>query len=248
MPVKTAEKPHAEKPLPGETPQSAGIGHNRPPPDEEARASFREELLRDRPDFEKKVDDIEAAAERVVITDDDSFGRAGDFIKMCRLASRHVDDAHKTAKRPYLDAGRAIDEAKNGINARINVAQLKAQKLANEYAAKKAADEKAERERLEAEAQAAAASSAMAEQGEVAPLAAAPAKKPAPIRSDGGATVSTTTVWNSHVEDYRKAFTAVKSDPKVQQAIDAAISRLVKAGQREIKGVKIWDTQQAVAR
>lgn len=79
-------------------------------------------------------------------------------------------------------------------------------------------------------------------------LAAAPVGKAEPVRSDTGSTISGRTVWQSQVEDYAKAMKAVKSDPKVREAIDAAVQRLVKAGQREIPGTRIWSTTQAVAR
>lgn len=248
MPIKTATKP--EQQLPGENPASnPGIGHNKPPPDEEARAAFREELLRERPDFEQRVEDIIAASDRVAVTDDHSYGLAGDFIKMCRAAQQHVASAHKAAKQPYLDGGRAVDAVRNALDERIAEARDKAQSAANTYAVKKAAEERAERERREAEARAAAEAAANAEdKGEAMELAPAPVKKAEPVRSDGGATISTKSIWNSKVKSYPQAFKAVESDPKVKEAIDAAIARLVRAGQREITGVDIWETQQAVAR
>lgn len=81
-----------------------------------------------------------------------------------------------------------------------------------------------------------------------APLAAAAPARAEPIRSDAGSTVSGKTLWNSEVEDFAKAFKAVKSNPKVQEAVAAAIAGLVRAGTREIPGVRIWSTVQAVAR
>jgi hypothetical protein len=81
-----------------------------------------------------------------------------------------------------------------------------------------------------------------------APLAAAEPIRNDPVRSDAGSTISGRTVWNSQVEDYTKAFKAVKGDAKVREAIDAAIKRRVTAGDREIVGVKIWPTTQAIAR
>lgn len=118
-------------------------------------------------------------------------------------------------------------------------------------AARRAAEAESQEEREAANA-AAAEAAAAARRAEEAMAAttlapAAPAKSE-PVRSDAGASVSGRTVWNSHVEDYAKAFKAVKGDAKVREAIDAAIQRRVKAGDREIQGVKIWDTIQAVAR
>lgn len=80
-----------------------------------------------------------------------------------------------------------------------------------------------------------------------APLAAAPNKREV-VRSDTGTTVSGRQVWQSEVEDYRKAFDAVASNEKVREAIDKAIAQLVKAGMRDIAGVRIWPTIAAVSR
>ena len=79
-------------------------------------------------------------------------------------------------------------------------------------------------------------------------LAPTAAKAPEPVRSDAGATVSTTTVWESRVDDHKVAFRAVADDAKVKEAIDAAVQRLVRAGKREIKGATIWPTTKATAR
>ena len=37
----------------------------------------------------------------------------------------------------------------------------------------------------------------------------------------------------------------MKDDPKVREAIDAAVKRLVKAGKRELVGVRIWPVAKA---
>lgn len=126
-------------------------GHNRPPMDAEAKAAFREALLADRPEFEQRLADLEAAADRVEIADDDSYGRAGAFIKQMRAAADHVSEAHKTAKEPYLTAGRAVDQEKNLLIGRLDAAKGKVQPKMNQYAADREAREKAERERVAAE-------------------------------------------------------------------------------------------------
>lgn len=265
----------------------AMIGGNKPPVEDEARAAFREALLADRPDFEQKVEDIIAGADRANVVDDDSYARGGSYIKLVRAALDHVDVAHKTAKAPYLTGGRVVDAEKNDLAAKLMTARNKVQGQLNEYAAKKAAEQEAERQRIAAEQRAAAEAAMRAERERLAAeaaaaraareatsaaereaaeqaaevarqaaenamaaaaLAPAPVAKAEPIRSDDGATVSTKTVWNSAVEDYAKAFKAVKTDPKVKEAIEAAVARQVRAGSREIPGCRIWPTQQAVAR
>lgn len=247
MPVKTIER-EPDAPFPGENPVSAGLGHNRPPVEETVAAEFREELLRNRPDFLHRFDDMIAAADRVVIESDETLGRAGDLAKMYRAAANHIDETHQAVKAPYLAGGRAVDAQKNALRTRLDEAGRRVSASMNAFVAQRAAEQRAEQERIAAEQRAAAEVAAQVGAGEVAPIAAAEPRRPEPVRSDAGATVSTKEVWNSEVEDYLKAFKAVKTDPKVREAIDAAISRLVRAGQREIPGVKVWPTQQAIAR
>ena len=239
-------------------------GHNRPPIEEVVKAEFRDALLSERPDFLDRVDQFIAAVDRAQVTDDDTLGRAGDLDKMLRAADAHVVDVHKTVKQPYLDGGRAVDAEKKAITDRIASARFTLKDGMNAFVAQREAARRAEEARRAAEERRMAEEARAAEVArqeaegvndpeaiaaiEVAPLAAAVTQRAEPVRSDAGATVSTRQVWNSQVENFAQAFKAVKDDPKVQEAISAAVARLVKAGKREIAGVKIWPTQQAVAR
>ncbi|QCI93355.1 hypothetical protein [Novosphingobium sp. EMRT-2] len=147
QPVFDDVAPWPEKPKPAE----ALSGHNKPPVEEEARAAFREALLTDRPDFEQKVEDIMAAADRAKVVDDESYARGGSFIKLVRAAIDHVDTAHKSAKAHYLTGGRVVDAEKNELGAKLMTARNKVQGQLNDYAAKKEAEARAERERVAAE-------------------------------------------------------------------------------------------------
>jgi len=245
-------------------PSAAPLGHNKPPIEEVVKAEFRDALLADRPDFLDRVDQFIAVVSRAEVTDDDTLGRAGDLDKMLRAADAHVVEVHKAVKQPYLDGGRAVDAEKKSITDRIASARFTLKDGMNAFVAQREARRRAEEaaraaeeRRLAEEARAAEMARQEAEGVndpeaiaaiEVAPLAAAVSQRAEPVRSDGGSTVSTRQVWNSQVENFTQAFKAVKDDPKVQEAISAAVARLVKAGKREITGVKIWPTQQAVAR
>lgn len=150
------------------------------------------------------------------------------------------------------EAERRAEEMRRAAEARAAAeAAAKAEREAREaeLAAQRAMAEAANEAEREAAAARAAEAQREAEQRMAdAALAAAPVGKAEPVRSDTGSTISGRTVWQSEVEDYVKAMKAVKSDPKVREAIDAAVQRLVKAGQREIPGTRIWSTTQAVAR
>jgi hypothetical protein len=275
-----------------ETNPRAVIGANRPPLDELVPMEFKEELLRERPDFLVKLDQITSSADRVIVTNDEELGRAGDLTKLFRAAASHINATHTTVKAPYLLGGRLADAERNTLNAQLDEAKRKTDARMNTYMAEREAKERAERDRIAREEREAAAKAAAAQRdreaaekaasdaaiaaaaaGDDAAKAAAweaqqaanaaaraadeaqaaaalapAASKAEPVRSDAGATVSGKQVWNSEVEDYAAAFKVVKTDPKVREAIEAAVARLVRAGQREIKGVRIWPTTQAIAR
>lgn len=248
MPVKEKAPPPKEEALPGESERSVDRFHNEPPLEERVAMEFREQLLSERPQFLIRRDDMIAAAERCEVVDEETLGKAGDLIKLYRAATGHITETHKAVKQPYLDGGRAADAEKKRLLDPIEDARVKVQGMMNSYQTKLAAERRAEEERRRAEERRQAEEAAKAEEGEAVPVAAAAPSKPEPVRSDAGATVSGKTVWNSEVEDYTVAFVAVEDDEKVRIAIDQAIARRVRAGTRKIEGVRIWPTQQAVAR
>lgn len=191
-------------------------------------------------------------------------------VKQPYLDGGRAADAEKNRLiSPITEARSALRNRMNGFmaereaairaeQARVAAAQRAAQEEADraaraareaEEVAQRAAREATNDEDREAARLAAADAQAKAEEAiAAAPLAAAAPARAEPIRSDAGSTVSGKTVWNSEVEDFAKAFKAVKSNPKVQEAINTAIAGLVRAGTREIPGVRIWSTVQAVAR
>lgn len=240
--------PWPEQPKPAE----AAMGHNKPPVEDDVRAQFKEQLLDERPDFMNRVEQIELAAQRVKVKDDDTLGRAGDLVKMIRAAQRHVDDTHKAVKAPYLAAGRVCDAEKNTLIARLDEAKAITEQPMNAYVNEQArkrreaeeARRKAEEERARLEAEAAAANAPAPEP--------TPAYEPEPVndepvRSDGGTTISTRTQWHAKIEDYTVAFIAVEDDEKVRAAVQKAIESRVRAGVRKIEGVRIWSTEKAVS-
>jgi predicted phage tail protein len=132
-----------------------------------------------------------------------------------RAAAERVMAAERERVRAEQEAARAVAEATT--------------KAEREAAIDRAADAAREAE----EAQAAAA------------LAPAAPTRSEPVRSDEGATVSGKQEWACEVEDFSKAFRAVKDDAKVREAIEAAVKRLVRAGKREIPGCRVWPVSKA---
>lgn len=223
-------------------------GHNRPPLDEQIPLDFREALLSERPDFLAKLDDLlgtneaEGTVHRAYCSDDESLARCGSLVNTLRACEKHVDGVHQAVKAPYLLGGRLVDGQKNALVHRIIAGRQKVESLQQGYARKRQqeiaeqrAKEDAERRRLEE----------LARENSLESALPPPPPEPvraAPIRSDDGATVSTSTVQVATVTDYAKAFRHVKNDARVREAIDAAIARLVKATKAtDLAGVTIRD-------
>lgn len=170
-----------------------------------------------------------------------------------------LTDRLATAKRKVEKVGDAF-VAKREAEQRAERERIAAEERA---AAERAAQAERDRQRAEQEAaeavrnaaskkereaaldRAAEASREAEEAMSAAALAPAAPAKAEPVRSDAGSTISGKQEWQSAVEDYTKAFRAVKDDPKVREAIDAAVKRLVRAGKREINGVRIWPVSKA---
>lgn len=227
-------------------------GHNKPPMDVEARAAF-DAVLDGKGGFRDRLASLIAASDRAVATDEDSAGRCGELVKQIRAAKKFVEDAHADTKAPYLAAGRAIDAAKNDIVPGLEAAQRKVEakqttfireeNARREAEARRAREAEEARRREEAEREAAARAAEQPDDpAPVVDYALPPAPEPERqvIRGDYGAAVSGQKVWLSQVEDYEVAFIAVAKNEKVREAIDKAVASMVRAGEREIAGVRIW--------
>lgn len=239
----------------------AVIGGNNPPPEDQVRIDFREGMIEKLPTYEARIAELQAAAERARVTDDDSAGKVGDLIRMIRTMMSAINDSHKVAKQPFLDAGRAADAMRRELIGPLEDAKTELDDRLNRYVRDKA--EKERREREEAERIAAEKRAAEEQARREAEEAGRPAPEPepepepapepevqsAPIRSSvTGGDVSTRTVKKVRVTDWRKAAAAVSDDEKVREAVEAAALRRAKAGIAKMAGVEVYDDVQAVAR
>lgn len=270
MGITTARKPEFDDSAPLLAPRD----HNRPPIEELIPLEFREALLRERPDFLQLLDAncgagdpnseayVEGAIDRARCTDAATYERCGKLANTLRLMEQHVDKTHTECKAPHLLAGRLVDGEKNTLLGRIKPARQRVQGLMDDYleAERKKARQaelerlaeiqrqNEEREKLEALARENGIDPAVIPAA-APPPPAAPVAKAEPVRTDG-ATISAGTEYRSKVTDYRKAFTKVKDDAGVREAIDKAIQRFVKAtkGQVAIPGVTITEHAKASVR
>jgi hypothetical protein len=244
-----------------------GIGGNNPP---------ISDLLTE--EYRKLTSDIDAAvasASRApeVIEDDVILGKFGDLTKILIAHSKTADDSRKAEKQPYLDAGRAVDGFFSALIGKVDAAKSSLLKRSTAYLQKKEAIERAAREaeaKKAADEQAAAMAAAerAQDQGDTdtalemlaeasaaettAAVAAAEARaKPADlVRTHGtGGSVSTLKKeWTFTVEDRSKIPLEQIRPYLAADAVDKAIKAFIKAGNRELAGVRIFEQPKAMVR
>lgn len=198
-----------------------------------------------------------AAAERAAVVDTESAARAADLVKMIRVASTKLDDAHREVKAPYLAAGRVVDGLRADVNATLDRAKRTIDQKLNQFVAEERAKAETERRRQEEIARAAQkaaeeARSATEAQGyeRAAQQAVARAADVAPPRIEGdlGGRATAKTEWVATVTDYVLAFNSVWANSIVIEAVDKAVKAMVRAGARDIPGVKIVAQVKTVVR
>lgn len=235
---------------------AATIGHNAAPP---IVQQIQEELAEAHAALVKRRDDLLAAAERAPkeIGDDDTAGKVGDLIKLIGAAIKASEGARVAAKEPHLEAGRAVDGWFKKITDPLAAAKTQVEKAGNAYLQKK---EDVERRRREEEARAAeeaarAAAAAMQTEAQLDQAVAAEATaakaaeavqaKPAELsrtRGDFGSVGSLRTNWDFEIVD-------ANAVPRIYLQInEGAIRAAIKAGTREIAGVRIFQKKSGVWR
>jgi hypothetical protein len=226
--------------------QPAAIGHNSPPTlAEQARADMESAAK----EIAARAAQLAGGADRCIVIDQESAGKAADLIKMITTAENKLGDIHTTQKAPYLAAGRAVDEIKTGIAGILAAAKALVKTKTNAYLKEEEAKAAAERRRLEeiAREEARKAQEAQSTQSAVdhtqkahdAIAQASAVAEPVKARGDYGNVVGLKDNWVGTVTDYTLAFAAVASNAKVREAIDKAIQAMVRSGAREIPGVEI---------
>lgn len=230
---------------------------NQPPLEERILMQFEDELRDD--GLLERIAAITESAGRVPTIDSQAVaGKVGDLIAQARAAGKAVEERRETHNRPLLTAQRALKGRADALLAPMVQAIDGVRRSLDAYMAEEARKAR-EAERLAAEqariareaAEAAAAEAAKA--GEPAPPpppVIEPARVEQPVaRGDMGARVGTRTVWKHEIEvPVAKLPKAILENAKVVDAINQVIAAQVRAGTREIKGVRIWDEQVADVR
>lgn len=224
--------------------QTAGIGHNQPPPyDPEVLAAHA-----------AKTDEFLKASQQWLnlpqIETEEHAGQLADQIDGLRGLYRKVDTARKDAKKPHDDAGKAVQDAFNPLLTKLKTAADKLKPKLAAYAdakaraeaeAKRKAEEESRAKAAEAEAALKAAQEAndigaqveAEEAAKAAEKAQADAarKQSAGVKSASGAgrTMSLRTVKEVEITNINVLFMALRDDPEVRDTLHRVATRRVRA-------------------
>lgn len=135
-----------------------GLGGNNPPSDIDA---FGQQILERYPEDFSKAKRLLEAEERLPaeVSDDETSGKLGDFIKQVKTAYKGLENIRSAEKEVYLEGGRKVDGFFKKHTDKLKSLVAKAEAVNAAYLQKKKDEEKrrleeeAEKKRLEAEAQ-----------------------------------------------------------------------------------------------
>lgn len=257
---------------------AALIGDNNPPPDLLIGEALHERLRDENADLLKRRDDLLAAGARVpAINDDDTAGKVSDYVKQLTALAKTAEAKRTDAKEPYLDGGRSVDGFFKAISEPVTKLKTAVERNLTTYLRDKADRERREREeqeriareaaaaaRREAEERAAALATekdlpAALEAEKAADTAAADlvkAEQAADVkaaelsrtRGEYGSVSSLRTSWafdeiDRATLDLEALRTHLPSD-----GLERAVRSFIKAGGRELRGTRIFETTAAVVR
>ncbi len=215
------------------------------------------------------------AASRIpqVIEDDETAGKAGDYIKMVTGSMKNLEAERVNEKEPYLSLGRVVDGFFKKRIDELTGAKMTASRPLDTYLKKKAAEE--QRKRMEeaaelrrqqeeqekaakmlADAQMQPQADKMLDQAVITEQVAKKAEasavaKPADMaqsRGSSGSLASLRTVWVGELTD-----TLTLDLEKLRHHINPAdlqkaVNSFVRAGGRELAGAKIFEKSETVVR
>lgn len=241
------------------------IGGNHPPVAELLGTAYA--------DLAEQVETALASAGRAPesVTDDATLGKFGDLVRHLTKLGKEADDARKDEKEPFLTAGRDVDGFFNPMVGNLVDAKKTLLSRQTVYLAKKEAEERAKREAAEKaarddEAERLRAAEAAQDQGrfddadkhlaqaaeaEVRAVEAGANVKPAELvrtYSSGGSVSTLKKEWTFAVESRETIPLDTLRPYLAADAVDKAIRAFVKAGGRQLAGVKIYEAPKAMVR
>ena len=246
--------------------QQAPLGHNQPP----AETPTQEQIIRARLEQEnigllaRKEEILEAVGRAPeAVEDDDTAGKLSDFIKQISACIKNANAARVAAKEPYLQGGRSVDGFFKTVSDPLDKAKRAMESRLGTYLRKKADEERRRREeearKAEEEARAQAAAMRDSEDLDAAVAAEQDAQKAAKeadakaaemsrTRGDYGAVASLRTTWDFEILDYDNIPIRLLQPHLPRSAVEQAIRSFIKAGGRDLAGVRIFENTSAVVR
>lgn len=253
------------------TDAAPAIGHNRPPLNL-AGALDAEQLLSDlradSAEFEKRSAELMAgfqrfdAATQSGVTDDDTAGRAGAFVRQLDEHTRAIDARRVVVKEPVLTASRTIDGFYKSLGAPILDVRARVMKKLDDFMRRRreaeaarqreeAARQRAEAERLAAEAERQG-NDALLDRAldmEAAASAAPAPVAPPPIRSDHGTTLSTRRgPWRVRIVDPDRVPRAYLMPNEPMLLALAKTDPRISEGAQPVAGVEFYREEKALVR
>ena len=254
------------------------IGHNSPPPDLLLGEALRDRLAEENGQLIARRDELLAAAARIpAIDSDDVAGRVSDYIKQLTALTKAAESKRTGAKEPYLEGGRNIDGFFRAITDPVAKAKTAIERHLTDYLRDKEARARREREeqerlarqaaetaRREAEAKAralvdepdleaaiVAEKAAETASADLVKAAQAAAVKPAELsrtRGDYGAVSSLRTQWVFDEIDRASLDLEALRFHIPADGLERAVRAFIKAGGRELRGTRIFETTAAAVR
>ena len=233
---------------------------NQPPLGDRVLLEFEDEL--ELQGIKSRIAELLESAEKCpeTIQDQATAGKVGDFCKLARDVERRIEEAREKQNRPLIEARTKLKAKADAVYGPLADAVAKLRSRLNKYIAeqeriaaeqRRKAEEEARRIREEEEKRLAAAAENGVPAAELPPAPiVTPAKVETPIvRGDYGSSVSGRTVWKHERQvPIAKLPKQILENEQVVAAVDKVIASMIRAGTREIKGVRIYPTTEATVR
>ena len=247
----------------------AGLGHNKPPSEQEQTRDF---LAEKTVELQRRYNDLIEAVDRAPTecSDDETAGKLADMVKLLTACHKSFEAQRVAEKEPFLTECRSVDGFFKKFTESLDNARKKVTRPLDTYLLRKAEEKRAaereaarkqreEADRLAREAEELRLANMtqasddtlkqavrMDEQAEKSEKQAE--ARPAELartRGDYGSLATLRTVWVGQIVDKNavdlEALRPFMSDDVLQKLINAA----VRAGFREIRGVKIFEQSSA---
>lgn len=231
---------------------------------------IRDRLIETYPDLLQRAEDLIAAAGRVPVIDDDEIaGRVGDFSKQVQAHVKLIETTRVNEKEPYLAGSRAIDGYFTPVKDRLEKAlapvrqnmtsylrmkeSAERQKREAEARAKREEADRLAKEAMEREAETRRSTELMQQAAEAETVAATieqrvEAATPADLartRGDHGSVSTLQRFWTFRDLDRAELDLNALRHHLPADALEKAVRSFIKAGGRELRGVEIYQKEEA---